>query len=401
MSFSPGQMPVIRAFRGPKAAMTRRVSILGVLIAGGLGWGAYKMLHHRPVYPVSSAASIPGTNPLPGGNNASPYWKQLSGKASKQAAIEAAQHGQSFTPPFPPSDPAPAEKTPTIPAPVQTTAYYPPAASNFQPVPAPQSSTPLNDARLNAYENSIASMLAAFGGGPPATFVLVKAPPPSNSSAGDPGGDLGRADPRPVDPKQRDPAADPVASSYAARLPEKVLVPAGHGVYARTIVGVSSDQPGPIVAVAESGPIAGDRMIGSFTRENNRLVVHMNSITLADGSQQSIDALMVAPDTMETAVASGVDEHYLTRFALPVAAAFVQGLGQALAQSNSIYQASPLGGVTAFSNLNLGQEMGVAAGAAGGVAGRLLEQAAPRGPTISLAVNVDVGVLFLRPLKVQ
>jgi intracellular multiplication protein IcmE len=109
--------------------------------------------------------------------------------------------------------------------------------------------------------------------------------------------------------------------------------------------------------------------------------------------------VMVAPDTMETAVASGVDEHYFTRFALPIAAAFVEGLGQAIQQSNSTIVQSPLGGVTAYNKLNLGQEMGIAAGTAGGTAAGLIDQAVPHGPTITLAAGVDVGVLFLSPLK--
>ena len=48
---------------------------------------------------------------------------------------------------------------------------------------------------------------------------------------------------------------------------------------------------------------------------------------------------MVAPDSMEEAVATSIDQHYLERFVLPAAAAFVQGLGQAAVRmSNSTVQ---------------------------------------------------------------
>ena len=80
-------------------------------------------------------------------------------------------------------------------------------------------------------------------------------------------------------------------------------------------------------------------------------------------------------------------------------AAFVQGLGEAIQQSNSTVVESPLGGVTSYNHLNLGQEMGVAAGTAGETAGALIDQAVPHGPTITLAAGVDVGILFLSPLK--
>ena len=58
----------------------------------------------------------------------------------------------------------------------------------------------------------------------------------------------------------------------------RVLIPAGRGVYAHPILAVSSDASSPVVLQADSGPIAGDRMIGTFARQNNRLVIHINSV---------------------------------------------------------------------------------------------------------------------------
>ena len=127
-----------------------------------------------------------------------------------------------------------------------------------------------------------------------------------------------------------------------AVLHRAVLIPAGRGVYARTVTAGSSDQGGPVVVEALSGPIAGDRMIGGLERREDRLVVSLKSLTLQDGRSVPIDALLVAPDSMETAVASSVDQHYIERFGLPVAAAFVAGLGQAVALSGSTSRQSIL-----------------------------------------------------------
>lgn len=136
-------------------------------------------------------------------------------------------------------------------------------------------------------------------------------------------------------------------------------------------------------------------MIGSFSRQNNRLIVRINAI-IHQGQQLSADGVVIAPDTMEASVATGVDQHYLTRFLLPAAAAFVQGLGQALATtSNTTAVLSPLGGATTTTNLNIDQQLGVAAGAAAANIGSTLNQAAPKGPTITLDANVAVGVMFL------
>ena len=75
---------------------------------------------------------------------------------------------------------------------------------------------------------------------------------------------------------------------------------------------------------------------------------------------------------------------------------FVQGLGQAIATtSNTAAVLSPFGGAAYSTHLNLNQQLGVAAGAAAGQIGAVLNQAAPKGPTVSLEANVAVGVMFL------
>jgi len=103
-------------------------------------------------------------------------------------------------------------------------------------------------------------------------------------------------------------------------VPEIVLVPAGRGVYAHTILSVSSDSGGPIVLEGDSGPLAGDRMIGTFSKnERDRLIVRVTTVNHR-GQSLDVRGLAIAPDSMETAIASSVDEHYLERFALPAAA---------------------------------------------------------------------------------
>ncbi|MFX7820706.1 hypothetical protein ABTK26_20535, partial [Acinetobacter baumannii] len=83
------------------------------------------------------------------------------------------------------------------------------------------------------------------------------------------------------------------------------------------------------------------------------------------GEEINADGVVIAPETMEASVASDVDQHYLTRVILPAAAAFVQGLGQAIATtSNTTAVLSPFGGATTSTNLNFHQQLGVAAGTA-------------------------------------
>ena len=192
--------------------------------------------------------------------------------------------------------------------------------------------------------------------------------------------------------------ASSTSSSPASRRAGRVLMPADRGVYAVNKLAVSSDGGGPVIVEARSGPIAGDRMRGAFEQKGDRLVVMLTSLT-HNGRDIPIQAIVVTPDTMETTVASRVEQHYLERFALPAAAAFVAGLGQALAQSNTTSVISPLGGATGFTRLNLGQQLGVAAGASGAQIGQTLQQSAPKKATVYLDANTPVGVVFLATVE--
>jgi intracellular multiplication protein IcmE len=137
-------------------------------------------------------------------------------------------------------------------------------------------------------------------------------------------------------------------------------------------------------------------MLGTFSKnQGERLVVRVTSIEHRGKSLQ-VAGLVVAPDSMETSVASSVDEHYFERFALPAAAAFVEGLGQAVAMTNATTSVSPFGGTTTtYGSLNFKQQAAVAAGAAAQAVGSALQSSTPKGPTINLASNVGVGVVFL------
>ena len=74
-----------------------------------------------------------------------------------------------------------------------------------------------------------------------------------------------------------------------------MLVPAGRGVYAHTIVAVDSDTNGPIVLEADTGPIAGDRMIGSFSKSgNDRLIVRVETVEHR-GKALEANGIVVAP----------------------------------------------------------------------------------------------------------
>ena len=361
---------------------------------------------HSSVPTVSQPGRLPSVNPLPGGLNSNPQQDALAQRSSNQAAAEHQAAGDSYTPQIAPSqlynppntrplltsppkpkvEPVQAQLTPA-PAKVEAT----PAV--FQPAPAPAPRVVQVQAQASGrpdpedarYKAAIDRLMGGWGNVRTHTDIIMTEVDPSSAS------DVGRGSTGRSTAGQA-PIASPVSAGGGRQ--QRVLVPAGRGIYAHTVLAASSDAASPVILQADSGPIAGDRMIGSFTREEERLVIRVSRV-IHNGQEITAEGIVVAPGTMEASVASSVDQHYASRFILPAAASFVAGLGQAFALSNSSITQSPFGGATALQRLNLGQQIGVGAGVAGARVGQALDAAAPKGPTVKVDVNSSVGVLFL------
>ena len=423
----PSWRPKLPSFKGTTfltgagRAGPRRLLVIG---AGGLALAVLVVAiittgHHAQ--PFSQDARMKQVDALPGGLHSTPEQDALAKIADTQHAEHAMASGASYTPPLAPSavvvaapstverPSAPAAPPPPprfvahpAPSPVVTVddPVFPPqtiGAPQTAPTPAPAPAQTVtvtaNPQAVAAYSKAIGDLFSQWGGRAPETD-LVMPPPTTPSGATPPADQAGGAAAQASDPA---PTVTPVLT--AAQPAATVLIPAGREIYAHPILALSSDQASPVVMQADSGPIAGDRMIGSFERQNDRLVIHISSI-VHQGQTIGCDGVVVAPDTMEASVATGVDEHYMSRIILPAAAAFVQGLGQALATtSNSTAVLSPFGGATTTTNLNFHQQLGVAAGAAAGQIGSVLNQEAPKGPTVTLDADVGVGVMFLSDVE--
>ncbi len=406
-------------FNRSSYAGPRRFLVIGAVCVAVVGIIAAVSLSGTTAPPVSQVGRLPSINPLPGGLHSNQVITKLALTNDQEQADQAARNGQSYTPPIAASSlvaqaPAPRppavrferpvippdqaaaqaarlETTPPAPTPiVHTVQYSPPAIVQSLPQTAP---TDPHEAQL--YDDAVRRMLRGWDGRSPHTDVQLDPAARDADSRDDDvaaitSGRQGRA--TPVSIRRAEPAGPRGA----------LLVPAGRGIFAHTVLAVSSDSGGPIVLQADSGPLTGDRMIGTFGQATNngtgsadRLVVRINSVE-HQGHSIGMDAIVIAPDTMETTVASSVDQHYMARFLLPAAAAFIQGLGQALATtSNTVGQLGPLGTTSYVTSLNFPQQVGVGAGAAAQQLGNVLNREAPTGPTIHLGANLNVGVMFL------
>ncbi len=392
-------------FNRTGAAGPRRILAItgGACAIGALLIGATFV--HSSVPTVSQPGRLPSVNPLPGGLNSNPQQDALAQRSINQAAAEHKAAGDSYTPQIAPSqlynppntrplltsppkpkvEPVQAQLTPA-PAKVEATpaAFQPASAPAPRVVQVQAQGSGRPDPEDARYKAAIDKLMGGWGNVRTHTDIIMSEVDPANASdsgRGSTGRSAGQA-----------PIASPVSAGGGRQ--QRVLVPAGRGIYAHTVLAASSDAASPVILQADSGPIAGDRMIGSFTREEERLVIRVSRV-IHNGQEITAEGIVVAPGTMEASVASSVDQHYASRFILPAAASFVAGLGQAFALSNSSITQSPFGGATALQRLNLGQQFGVGAGVAGARVGQALDAAAPKGPTVKVDVNSSVGVLFL------
>jgi intracellular multiplication protein IcmE len=353
----------------------------------------------------SQVAKMQSMNLLPGGLNSTPAQEKLRVLHANAEAEKAEVQAKSYTPSMPGSQPMSVhevglEKPAVADQPAPAIHMVMPSAPLYtppeKPAPAPRQDEMFDDApkvqkvsmttpdpnadpgltpeRRKAYD----TMMAQWDIQPMRTTVVL---------------------PERIQEERESAArvqAGREAVSNAGPNKGKLLVPAGRGVYAHTVLSVNSDSGGPIVLEADTGPLMGDRMIGTFAKSgNDRLVVRISRVE-HHGEPLEVAGLVVAPDSMETSVASNIDQHYVERFALPAAAAFIQGIGQAASMSNTSTTVSPYGSTTSvIGRMSVAQQGWIAAGAAASAVGHELTQSTPKGPTIHLDANIGVGVMFL------
>lgn len=394
-----------------------RLVVIGGTLAAGIGAAAYLSAHNNVRPLASQVTKMKPGNLLPGGTQGTPAQDALQKVDSQEKAKAAQAKHESFTPAIPSSTPfnghMPGEvgvgDTQAVEQPAPPKVDMPPAPTIVPPEkPAytpPETLPPgreFNGARIEKVaaggaegqgeaeeaqgarqrrDKAIDDLVNGWSSRPPQTTVVLE-PAALKEGAGDP------------------PALTKALGGGATV--EKVLIPAGRGVYAHTILAVDSDTNGPIVLEADTGPISGDRMIGTFSKSGlDRLIVKVSTVEHR-GKSLEANGIVIAPDSMEEAVATSVDEHYLERFVVPAAAAFVSGLGQAVALGNSTTSVSPFGGTTqTFGPMTMKQEALVAGGTAATAVSNAMTSSIPKGPTVHLAANVSVGVMFLSNVSIK
>ena len=180
------------------------------------------------------------------------------------------------------------------------------------------------------------------------------------------------------------------------------LVKAGDITFGVLETAVDSDYPGPIMASIVSGPLKGAKLIGSIktvtvqgTSGPQRLTLNFTQLTMKDWPDVvTIDAVAINPDTAYTALASNVNNHYLSRYGSLFAASFLEGYSSALTSSGSAVVSNA--GVTTQTtpSLSAGGRLMVALGQVGQSLSGVVGNYMTRPPTVKIDAGVGIGVLF-------
>ena len=175
----------------------------------------------------------------------------------------------------------------------------------------------------------------------------------------------------------------------------------GDILHAVNRVTLDSDAPGPAMVEVVRGPYRGARVIGSFQRLGEHLVLRFSELAARDGTLFAIEGYAIDPATDRTAVRSSVDRHTLERWGGLVAASFLEGFGDAVSRSGTSSYSTVYGSGWSVPGYSLGDEMWIAAGKVGERAANVLDRGFNRAPTVVLESGTAMGVLLMRVPEVK
>lgn len=211
------------------------------------------------------------------------------------------------------------------------------------------------------------------------TLATVQGAPPS-------GPDLGGSD-----------AAGPVA------------IKAGSIQFAVIDTALDSDQPGtPVLATIVMGPYKGAKLLGGFTTATDALVVQFNLMSIPSlSSSIGINAYAIDGKTANNAIATNVNNHYLLRYGMLFASAFLQGFGSAYQNSSYCPPGTAQCTIMSTNGNNAPPPADVTTknaeyqglGQVGETLGQVAASQFNTPPTITVAQGTGIGVLFMSDVR--
>ena len=350
---------------------TRKMALITTGVAVfALGFGAYRLLSGPPTpQKLNDQVQSAHLHGAPGGSKGNQAYNAQLNQANHQMGQQAAKAGQTYLP------------TPTALHPVAPVKSVTAPSQSPAPSPAPivvqnpYMPTAATTSQQSALEQSMTAELKRFVNDKPYGPVNVT--------------QISKI-------KQGQPVAN-AAAEQAMQNGSTTMALAGHISFAMLDIGVNSNEPSPIEATIEGGRFHGARLLGSFKREHQVVVMQFNIMTF-NGQSYPINAYAISTKNAHVGMATSVNNHVLYRYGWLFAGAFLQGLDQALQESN---QAVTVGnGFAVMTNqLNNGQILEQAAGNVGNVMVPIAENRFNTPPTVRVPAGTGMGILFMSPVK--
>ena len=191
------------------------------------------------------------------------------------------------------------------------------------------------------------------------------------------------------------PAPTPSESAVSTVVNPLANLPVDRVYYGLLRVYISSDEPGPVVVAIQDGALDGARLIGSFKRADEKVVIHFDRMTFR-GAWYTVDAYALDPANGRLGLATDVDRRTFTRWAALLGSALLQGAQRAYLSQGT--QSSYWWGQTTTHDFDDREILGIALGEIGTRTRQAATASFDRPPTVYVDPALQlVGVLFMGP----
>jgi len=155
---------------------------------------------------------------------------------------------------------------------------------------------------------------------------------------------------------------------------------------------VDSDYPGPVLLEILEPPLAGAVASGAFTLIGERLTLRLGRLQYR-GRSYGVDAWAAGLDCACYGVDGEVDSHWFERVLLPASVRFAEGFLTALSRPR---ETVIVGGDLRYERLDASTRQALHAGlaTAARTAGDVLLENAPDGPSVRIARDTELVVVF-------
>ncbi|MDP1573960.1 MAG: type IVB secretion system protein DotG/IcmE [Coxiellaceae bacterium] len=180
------------------------------------------------------------------------------------------------------------------------------------------------------------------------------------------------------------------------------IIKAGSVLFGVLETSVNSDENTPIMARIVSGELSGSKLLGTFTRENDKVLIQFTMLSNPSYRKSiPINAVAIDPTTARTAISGQVNNHYLLRYGSMFASSFLQGIAEGVvnAGTTSTCLFGSTGCTLNQSPLDTVQQIEMGFGKVGQAYAQHMSKNFTLPPTIRISAGTGFGLLLMGDLE--